>query len=156
MAAPLVCQTCTRALVSKQRLFCSLRCKQTRAPAVYRWVCPDGRSYVGAVGNSHRRGDYGIARSNTRMLAAFEQHPPESWTYEVLQQLPPGSSKRELHEAEQRHIDRLRSWEPEFGFNMVPAIWNGDGPAQRVGRQLLAARCFAIQQARTAAWRRAK
>jgi hypothetical protein len=109
------------------------------SPAVYRFVCRDGRSYVGAVGVISKRDDHGIARSNPRLLAAFEQHPPEDWTFEVLERLHPGCSKRELREAEQRHIDALRSWSPETGFNIYPAIWEGEGPAQRAGRQWKAA-----------------
>jgi hypothetical protein len=100
---------------------------------VYRFVRPDGRSYVGAVGDSRRRGS--IQRPNVRLLAAFELHPPETWAFEVLERLPPGCSIPALREAEQRHIDRLRSWLPEFGINMAPAVWTADGPAQRAGRQ---------------------
>jgi hypothetical protein len=77
----------------------------------------------------------GIARSNSRLLDAFEQYPPESWFYEVLERLTPGCSYRDRREAEQRHIDLLRSWDPEAGFNMHPAIWEGEGPAQQAARQ---------------------
>jgi hypothetical protein len=42
----------------------------------------------------------------------------------VLEKLLPGCSERELREAEQRHIDRLRSRTPELGFNMHPAIFS--------------------------------
>jgi hypothetical protein len=36
-----------------------------------------------------------------------------------------------LREAEQHHIDRLRSRLPEFGFNLASARWTWDGrPAQ--------------------------
>jgi hypothetical protein len=102
-------------------------CRECRrgVPIVYRYICPDGRSYVGAVGDGRRRDVYGIKRSNARLLDAFEQFPPETWTFEVLERLPPGHSfqhYRDLREAEQRHIDRLRSWDPVFGFNIQPAI----------------------------------
>jgi hypothetical protein len=101
------------------------------SPAVYRFICPDGRSYVGAVGDCRKRG--GIQRSNVRLLAAFELHPPKTWTYEVLERLTPGCSTEALREAEQHHIDRLRSRLPEFGFIMAPATgvtWTVNG-AQR-------------------------
>lgn len=119
------CKACGDGFVSHHgRMYCSDVCLfGARAPAVYRFVCPDGRSYVGAVSDCRKRADNGIARSNTRLVVAFEQHPPETWTYEVLEHLPPRCSKRELHEAEQRHIDRLRSWDPAAGFNIAPAIW---------------------------------
>jgi hypothetical protein len=56
-------------------------CRRIRFPTIYRFVCPDGRSYVGAVGDSRKRG--GIQRSNARLLAAFELHPPETPTAET-------------------------------------------------------------------------
>lgn len=86
------------------------------APAVYRFICPDGRSYVGSVRNGHSRTR--IARSNSRLASAFKQYPLERWTYEVLERLPRGCSKLDLRAAEQRHIDRLRSWAPDAGFNI--------------------------------------
>jgi hypothetical protein len=108
-----------------------------KAPVVYRFICPDpdGRSYVGSVSNGRKRPDIGIARSNSRLEEAFAQYPPEAWTYEVLEQLPSDCSRQARLEAEQHHIDRLQTWSPEFGFNIEPAIWTGDGPAQRAGRQ---------------------
>jgi hypothetical protein len=125
-------------------------CRRIRFPAVYRFVCPDGRSYVGAVCDSRKRG--GIQRSNPRLLAAFELHPPETWIFEVLERLPPGCSIQTLREAEQRHIDRLRSWLPEFGFNMAPAVWTADGPAQRAARQRAAAILATTRQKRKLWW----
>lgn len=149
----LICRTCERPFAGHGlRRFCSERCRQARAPAVYRFVCPDGRCYIGGVSDSRRRADSGIARSNSRLVVAFERHPPETWVYEVLERLSPGCSKRELHEAEQRHIDRWRSWSPESGFNIYPAIWTGDGPAQRAARDFSAA-LLAETLARQAAWR---
>jgi hypothetical protein len=79
------------------------------------------------VGDCRKRGD--IRRSNPRLLAAFALHPPKTWAFEVLERLPPGCSTEALREAEQHHIDRLRSRLPEFGFNIAPATWT-DGPAQ--------------------------
>jgi hypothetical protein len=64
-----------------------------------------------------------VARSNARLKAAFKQYPPETFTFEVLEQLPRGRSEQELRAREQHHIDRLRSWSPDFGFNMNPAVW---------------------------------
>ena len=34
------------------------------APAVYRFICPDGRSYVGSAGNLPGRRGKGFPRSN--------------------------------------------------------------------------------------------
>jgi hypothetical protein len=96
------------------------------APAVYRFICPDGRSYIGSAGDYHQRSNSRIQRKNPRLLAAYEQHPPETWTFEILERLTPGCSKQELQEAEQRQIDRWRSWAPECGFNILPA--DGKGP----------------------------
>jgi hypothetical protein len=125
-----------------------IRACTARAPIVYRFICPDRRSYVGGVSDGPKRVDHGIARSNPRLEEAFAQYPPETWTYEILEWLSPGCSKQELWEAEQRHIDRLQTWSPEFGFNIMPAIWAGDGPSQRAGRQYRAAQL----RAASAAW----
>jgi hypothetical protein len=111
-------------------------CWPAKFPIVYRFICPDGRSYVGSVADGrNRNGRGGISRANSRLLDAFEQYPPETWIYEILEQLPPGCSDQVIREAEQRHIDRLRSWDPAVGFNMHPAIWEGEGPAQQAARQ---------------------
>lgn len=104
------------------------------ASIVYRFLSLDSRSYVGSVQDGRKRADEGIGRSNQRLEAAFTQYPPETWVYEVLEHLPPGCSEQTLREAEQRHIDRLRSWLPEFGFNIAPAVWDEDGPMQRAVR----------------------
>jgi hypothetical protein len=137
-----VCRACSKLFNLKhgrnqhRRLYCSDECRRAaRAPAVYRFVCPDGRSYVGAVTDIRKREVRGIARSNPWLAAAFEQYPPDTFTYEILERLPPGCSRGQLREAEQRHIERLRSWAPESGFNICPATWNGDGPGELAARQ---------------------
>lgn len=138
-------------------LYCSDECRKgAKDPAVYRFICPDGRSYIGSVKDCRRRGELGIRRSNTRLLAAFKKHPPEKFIYEVLERLPRGCSEQELREAEQRHIDRLRSWSPRAGFNIVPAVQSGDGPSHRVGkkfRQAVIAKVHEIQRKHAAEWR---
>jgi hypothetical protein len=132
-----LCCACGRSFDSpyKRSKFCSPECQRAEFPVVYRFVCPDGRSYVGAVADGRRRSDHGVARSNSRLLDAFKQYAPENWTYEVLERLKPGCSWQDRRAAEQRHIDRLRSWDPDVGFNMQPAIWEGDGPSQQAARQ---------------------
>jgi hypothetical protein len=108
-------------------------CRECRrgGSIVYRYICPDGRSYVGAVAyDGHLRNAHGIKRSNARLLDAFKQYPPATWTFEVLERRPLEYS---LREAEQRHIDRLRSWDPAAGFNMHPAI---EGPSAKAARHL--------------------
>ena len=92
------------------------------APAVYRYICPDGRSYVGSVADHRKRSRYPIKRKNERLAEAFKTHPPQTWTFELLEELPPGCLVHELRCVEQSHIDRLRSLMPEHGFNIVPAI----------------------------------
>ena len=115
-----ICKVCGHLFASpnKMRTICSPDCRRSRAPAVYRFVCPDGRSYVGAVSDISERTKYGVDRSNARLRAAFERYPSGRWTFEVLEQLRPGCSKQELHTAEQHHIERLRSWLPDNGFNI--------------------------------------
>jgi len=41
----------------------------------------------------------------------------------------------DLRSAEQRHIDRLGTWKARGGFNIHPAVWAGNGPAQKAGRR---------------------
>jgi hypothetical protein len=127
-----LCKACKQQFeYSYDRLqFCSPECRTMRAPAVYRFICPDGRSYVGGVKDCRKRANKGIQRRNTRLLSAFEKHPPETFVYEVLEYLPPGCSEMVLRTAEQKHIDRLRSWDAETGFNMQTTHRGAGGPAQ--------------------------
>jgi len=139
----LTCMTCEQSFLSRHggRRYCSAECKSApRAPAVYRFICPDGRSYVGSVKDCRKRADNGIQRSNSRLLAAFDQYPSETWTYGVLERLPPGCSERKLRRAEQRHIRRLRSWDPKYGFNIYPAVWNQRAVRQRQQERILRTR----------------
>jgi hypothetical protein len=117
------CKACGQGFISYGRpVYCSDECRHgARAPAIYRFICPDGRSYVGGVKDYRHRADNGIARFNLRLDAAFAQYPPETWTFEVLERLSPGCSELKLRRAEQRHINRLRSWDAEHGFNIAPA-----------------------------------
>jgi hypothetical protein len=89
--------------------------------AVYRFVCPDGRSYVGSTHDLRKRPLKGLSRSNRRIKAVIEKFPPETWRFEVLELLPSRRPFHEAVEAEQRHIDRLGTLDPERGFNMVRA-----------------------------------
>lgn len=91
------------------------------APAVYKYTCPDGRVYVGGCPDWRTRDRYGLKRSNSRMKEAFKKHPPETWTFEILEKLKPGCWTKTLRRAEQRHIVRLRSWDPKYGFNIFAA-----------------------------------
>jgi len=88
---------------------------------VYRFIAPDGRSYVGAVRDGRNRAKHGIARTNQRLEEAFRQYPPETFRSEILEEVPGWPSRDELAKAEQRHINRLRSWDPKYGFNMC--VW---------------------------------
>jgi hypothetical protein len=117
------------------------------SPAVNRFISPDGRSYVGSARHIRCRANNGIHRSNARLLAAFAQYPPETFIFAILEQLPPGCATWKLRKAEQRHINRLRSWKPEAGFNIMPAVWQGDGPAQRAGREFGRARIACKREA---------
>ncbi len=89
-------------------------------PAVYRFICPDGRSYVGSRKDITRREREGLDPyfSNPRILEALKKHPLKTWRFEILERL---SSDQDRHVAEQRHIDRLRTWDPQYGFNILPA-----------------------------------
>src|SRR5262249_54391981 len=89
--------------------------------AVYRFVCPDGRSYVGSTHDLRTRAVKGLLRSNRRIKEVIEKYPPETWRFEVLELLPSRRPFHEAVEAEQRHIDRLGTLDPARGFNMVRA-----------------------------------
>lgn len=62
------------------------------SPAVYRFVCPDGRSYVGSAKNIEKRPHAAVDRENPRLLKAFKKYPPETWRFEILETLPPRMS----------------------------------------------------------------
>jgi hypothetical protein len=95
--------------------------KEVEAPVVYRFVAPDFRSYVGSVRYGQKRAD-ALARSNKRINTALKEYPAATWFYAVLESFAPGCSDLALRAAEQFHINRLRSWMPEYGFNMFPAV----------------------------------
>src|SRR5262249_37143998 len=120
------CATCGRRLSpichGNQR-YCSAHCQIYKAPAVYRYVCPDGRSYVGSTHDHEVRLHAGIERSNPRLTSALTKYPAETWTFELLQLLPPGSVVPVLRAAEQHHIERLRTRDPKHGFNILPAVF---------------------------------
>jgi hypothetical protein len=134
----LTCATCGRPYRSYRRSqqYCSLQCEHTRAPAVYRYTCRDGRSYVGGCADIRNRERKGIARMNERLRVVFKQHPPATWKFEVLERLRPGCSDVVLRRAEQRWIDALRTQDPEHGFNVDPAvsIWRPPLSATKHGR----------------------
>jgi hypothetical protein len=101
---------------------CSPQCRAAKSPVVYCYTCPDGRKYVGAVLDSTHRFKNGFQRESAVLREAFKQYPPETWTYEILERLDPGCPEILLRVAEQLHINRLRTLDPKFGFNMNPAI----------------------------------
>jgi hypothetical protein len=158
------CKACGQSLDSyhPRTKYCS-SCRT--APVVYSYTAPDGRVYVGSVIDSRYRAKK-LGRSNTRLLAVFKQYPRDSFVYKVLERMPRDCSACERHEAEQRHMDRLQSWSPEKGFNILPAVDEGDGPAQQAARQFRleviagvherARRHMAECRRRDAEWRRAR
>jgi hypothetical protein len=117
------CRRCSAPFMTSHWMaaYCSCRPSPAVSPAVYRFICPDGRSYVGSAADHHTRKQAGLSRLNGRISEALKRYPAESWTFELLELLPLDGSYHDRLAAEQRHIDRLRSWEPERGFNMVPA-----------------------------------
>jgi hypothetical protein len=123
MRRHITCATCCRSFAADHWLqkYCSQRCAVAKAPVVYRYICPDGRSYVGAVANEQYRFQNGIQRNNPLLREAFTQYPSETWTYEILERLRPGCSEDELRVAENHHINRLRTLDPKYGFNIYPA-----------------------------------
>jgi hypothetical protein len=106
-------------------IFCSNRCPKRSVPGVY----------VGSVEDIRRKNQRRLSRSNSWLLEAFKQYPPETWTYEVLQKLPQGSSPEKRRRAEQRYIERFRSWDPKRGFNIYPAVWFGNTPGVLAARE---------------------
>jgi hypothetical protein len=133
----LVCATCGQLFRTYRRgyQYCSIQCEVRPAPIVYRYVCPDGRSYVGFVGDGRDRDRKGICRTNERLRAAFEQHPPETWTFEVLERCALDVAMKRCG-SEQRWIDELGTWHPERGFNVDPAVsvWRPPSSASTDGR----------------------
>lgn len=132
------CAACGEALPAyRRRKFCEERCDHRKrpAPAVYRYIAPDGRCYVGSVSDIRTRDRRGLSRSNSWINEAIEQFPAELWRFEVLEELPPGCSEHSLRSAEQAHIERLRSWDLAHGFNCHPAVWFGNTPGILAARE---------------------
>ena len=120
------CLTCGRRLPASYRSnswYCGKHCQTYKAPAVYRYVCPDGRSYVGSTCNHELRLRAGIKPSNPRLASALKKYPAQTWTFAVLQLLPPGCAVPALRAAEQQHIERLHTRDPKHGFNILPAVF---------------------------------
>ena len=120
------CAACGKSFLPKpaNRKFCSTECWRP-IPAIYRYVCPDGRSYVGSTRDYRDRDRYGIDHVNSWLAEAYAKYLPELWRFEVLEQEPRDDVW--LRQAEQCHIERLRS--SEHGFNMRSAVWSVDTPA---------------------------
>jgi hypothetical protein len=71
----------------------------------------------------------------------LRRYPARMWRFELLERLPAGCSEQRLRGAEQRAIDRFRSWRPQYGFNMNPAVWTvasaaRDAACQRITKRL--------------------
>jgi len=77
----------------------------------------------------------GIRPQNTRLQQALKKYPPATWRFEILEKLPPACAEETLRAAEQRHIDRLCTYRKSKGFNVFPAVYAGNGPAQKAGRR---------------------
>lgn len=92
-----------------------------KAPGVYAFVCPDGRRYVGSSRDCQRRAKYGLNRTNPRLREAISRYPLNQWSFEVLELLPPKNcTEVKLRGAENRHIERLKTRDPQYGFNIRP------------------------------------
>jgi hypothetical protein len=66
----------------RRKKYCSDHCRIAKAPAVYRFVCPDGRSYVGSRLNIKNRERDGIGPQNLWLRKALKRHPPEAFRFE--------------------------------------------------------------------------
>jgi hypothetical protein len=136
MGVTVICQACgVPFLGARWRVYCSEQCRKMKAPAVYRFVCPDGRSYVGSRCDIRFRTRYSIG-NNQRLKRALTQYPAETWVYEVLQTFPSSISTQELRTAEQHHIERLRTWDPRHGFNVMPAARPVNGPFRKAVQKM--------------------
>lgn len=92
------CLACGKPLpVGQGRKYCgpvSCAPRKRPAPAVYRYVAPDGRSYVGSISDVRVRDRAGLARSNEWIDKALATYPLETWRFEILERLPVGGMTR--------------------------------------------------------------
>jgi hypothetical protein len=146
------CLACHQSFVPQHRLqrYCTIICRTRPAPAVYRFIAPDGRSYVGSTCDRRKRVKGGICRRNPQLLQTFVTYPPETWAFEILQALPPGCPDFIRIRAEQQHIDRLRSWDPAHGFNMSPADYGVASPECREAHRAYMRQVDAVSRAKRA------
>ena len=139
------CAACGKFLPAgshSRRMFCPEKCEPRKrpAPAVYRFVAPDGRCYVGSVSDISKRNQRGLERSNPWIDEALLTYPSETWVYEVLENLPPGCSKETMFHAERKYMEQFRSWMKEHGFNMqrLVVLSNAELEQQAVERAVKA------------------
>lgn len=91
---------------------------------IYRYIAPDGRSYIGKTGlQQGARAQQGAGyRSSSRFWNAIQQYGWETFKYQVLAVVPknlPNAEKRACL-LESRYIKEYRTLSPLFGFNMRP------------------------------------
>ena len=137
------CKACGRAFPRSWCAYCSNDCRHAPAPAVYRFVAPDGRVYVDSRADVRKREQIGMLPSNPWIAAALALYPAETWTFELLRTFPPGYPAEPRLLAEQRYIERYRSWDPARGFNANPADPNSASAACREAYRQRVAACLA-------------
>jgi predicted DNA-binding transcriptional regulator AlpA len=108
---------------SHNQVYCPRRCRgEQQLSAVYRFVCPDGRSYVGSrIDCRGKEETGGVDRLNSRLSEALKLYPRDTWRFEIIEILDRSLSYRERRAREQFHIDRLGSGDPRRGFNVMRA-----------------------------------
>jgi hypothetical protein len=120
-----ICRACGEQFVLWRRTLKYCDGCRTKYPGVYRYICPDGRSYVGSAWFLKLRPVNGLSRSNARIDAALKEYPAETRLFEILEVLT-GLAAGDIHHgtlaAEQRHIDRLGTLNPDRGINVVSAM----------------------------------
>jgi hypothetical protein len=140
----LTCKVCSTVFYGNfSGRYCSDLCQwdmTERGSGVYCFRCPDGRVYVGSRVDIRVRKKMGIAwNPNRRVSEALKTYPAETWTFAILEMVP---RDKDLLEAEQSHIERLRSWDERFGFNIFPASWTNPSDLS-----VIAARAYRKEEA---------
>jgi hypothetical protein len=69
--------------------YCDERRKDAQEflPAVYRFVCRDGRFYVGSTRRTKIRAQSGVQRWGCGLSAAIMEYPSETWRFEIGERL---------------------------------------------------------------------
>ena len=113
------CRSCGKQFVPRRKhgIFCSNKCSIIRTPAIYCFICPDGRRYISSRLNIHNRRKYEIGR-NARINEALKRYHPKPRMFEIFETLPVTTDIKSIRAIELQYILCFETWDEKRGFNV--------------------------------------